>query len=142
MINDFHFSEDFLSCDSLGIPLITDSLIEDWLTYGCLVFPVAQDDKYLQWLELHNVEISKKWKTAFSSNLSNDLSGTYRVVSSISNTTSCFDYIDSINASTLLINETELNSINIASGSNTRGQKEIVNVNNFKDSVFLKSQKT
>ncbi|MDN4732934.1 hypothetical protein QYZ42_06605 [Vibrio parahaemolyticus] len=141
MINDFHFSHEFLSCDSLNVSVVNDAILDGWLNYGCLIAPKSKLADYREWLDLQDAKFSKKWSNAFTYNLNDDMTGVYKSVAELEELDKCFDYIDAINVPTLIINEGELKVLEIDSGRHERNSAEVVNINNFNESSSFKKSK-
>ncbi|EHI9299886.1 hypothetical protein J9097_001420 [Vibrio vulnificus] len=59
MINDFHFSHEFLGCDSLKVSVVNDAILDAWLNYGCLIAPKSKLADYREWLDLQDEKIVK-----------------------------------------------------------------------------------
>jgi len=142
MINDFHFSHEFLACDSLKISIISDSIINNWLNYGCLLAPFAKLTEYKEWIEYHDPKSCQKWTTAFSHCLINDITDEYKSVSDLLSLENCFNYMDTLNIPTLLINEEELKKLKVENGKHVRDSLEIININNFDESSSFKKSES
>lgn len=141
MINDFHFSHEFLSCNSLKISVVNDAILDSWLNYGCLIIPKNKLNDYFEWLQIHDPKHVQKWKTAFSHYLTEDMPENYKSISSLKKLNECFDYIDIHHVPTLLINQDEVTHLNISNGRHSRDSLEIVNINNFNESEHFRNSK-
>lgn len=141
MINDFHFSHEFLGCDSLKVSVVNDAILDGWLNYGCLIAPKSKLADYIEWLGLQDVKNHKKWSNALTYFMMTDMEGEYKSVSEFTELNECFDYIDAHGVPTLLINQEEMAHLSLSNGRHTRNTAEIVNANNFSDShCFQKSK--
>ncbi|HFQ5325732.1 TPA: hypothetical protein ACGUOR_001659 [Vibrio vulnificus] len=141
MINDFHFSHEFLGCDSLKISVVNDAILDAWQNYGCLIAPKSKLADYREWLDLQDEKNRKKWSNAFAHYLMTDMTGEYKSISEFTQLNECFDYIDTHSVPTLLINQDEMAHLNLANGRHVRNTVEIVNVNNFSDSLCFQQSK-
>ncbi|EMK6581720.1 hypothetical protein V9K46_002525 [Vibrio parahaemolyticus] len=141
MINDFHFSHEFLGCDSLDISVVTDAILNGWLNYGCLIAPKNKLVDYREWLSLQDAKNYQKWNNAFAHYLMSDMTGEYKSISEFVELNECFDYIDSHSIPTLLINQGEMAHLKLTDGRHVRNTVEVVNVNNFSDSQFFQNSK-
>ncbi|WP_342608791.1 hypothetical protein [Vibrio tritonius] len=141
MINDFHFSHEFLSCSALNISVISDAILDSWLNFGCLIAPVDKLKEYKEWIEYQEPKLIKKWSNAFSYNLIESMSGAYKNVSELENLEGCFNYICDNNIPTLIINEDERTNLDVQCGSHLRERTEVINVNNFNESVHFSNSK-
>lgn len=141
MINDFHFSHEFLGCDSLKISVVTDAILDGWSNYGCLIAPNNKLADYRAWLDILEAKNYQKWNNAFAHFLMNDMTGEYKSISEFIKLNECFDYIDAHNIPTYLINQGEMAHLNLSDGRHVRNTVELVNVNNFSDSQFFRNSK-
>lgn len=141
MINDFHFSHEFLGCDSLKVSVVNDAILDGWLNYGCLIAPKSKLNDYLEWLDIQDAKIRKKWSNALSHFLMTDMTGEYKSISEFVQLNECFDYIDNHDVPTLLINQDEMAHLRLPNGRHNRNNAEVVNVNNFSDSHYFQNSR-
>nr|WP_306287432.1 hypothetical protein [Pseudoalteromonas sp. WY3] len=141
MINDFHFSHEFLGCNSLKISVVTDAILDGWLNYGCLIVPKSKLADYQEWLGVQDAKNYQKWSYALQYYLINDMVGEYKSISEFIQINEYYDYIDAHNIPTFLINQDEMAHLNLLDGRHVRNTVELVNVNNFSDSQFFQNSK-
>lgn len=141
MINDFHFSHEFLGCESLKVSVVNDVILDGWLNYGCLIAPQSRLAEYKEWLSLQDAKKRQKWSNALTYYLINDMTGEYKPVSDFTQLDDCFDYIDTHSVPTLLINQDEMVHLSLSDGRHVRNSAEVVNVNNFSDSYYFQKSK-
>ncbi|MEF1219477.1 hypothetical protein REH76_17065, partial [Photobacterium damselae] len=94
MINDFHFSHEFLGCDSLRVSVVNDAILDGWLNYGCLIVPKSKLADYKEWLDLQDAKNRQKWSNALAHYLMTDMTGEYKPITEFTELNECFDYID------------------------------------------------
>lgn len=81
MLTEFHFDEDFLSCDDISSQAshaLNISLLEFWYERGCFVYPYSKISKYKEWMHYIPPKYIQKWQAAITSNLTFDMSCGYQ----------------------------------------------------------------
>jgi hypothetical protein len=143
MINDFHFSHTFLTCDSLNVSIVSHSIIETWQNYGCLISPEGEIESYKEWLDYIDPKLSAQWKTAFTYFLQKNMLKEYKPVSGFADAQGCMDYLKTLMIPTIVINQLELNKLELNNGRHTVNEfVEIVNINNLNESQYFEKSRT